>query len=96
MSLPKDCFKSIYLGKDIPEKIKKQILEIVHDVNKDMNVYQMVPDPESMKMVPRSLDLNAYMKDLTSKDRLIKQGRDLIRKLKIELAKKSKRYWFRY
>ena len=50
LPLQRDCFKSIYFGKDIDSREKKLILKQAEKLNPDIKLYQMQIDPDAFRL----------------------------------------------
>lgn len=49
-----ECFESLYLGIKIGEE-KNTIIELARKLNPEIKIYQMQPDPEAFRLVPKEL-----------------------------------------
>jgi hypothetical protein len=45
-----ECFESVYLGVNISEKDKDNIIKVAHKCNPDINIYQMTIDPKAFQL----------------------------------------------
>lgn len=50
-----DCFESIYLGIKIDEENKNAIIDLARKLNPNIKIYQMQPDPEAFRLVPKEI-----------------------------------------
>ena len=46
-----ECFESLYLGINIDEEQKTELVEIAKKINSEIIVYQMIPDPNAFRLV---------------------------------------------
>lgn len=53
-TIGKECFESLYLGIKIGEE-KNTIIELARKLNPEIKIYQMQPDPEAFRLVPKEL-----------------------------------------
>jgi len=47
-----DCFESVYLGVNMLPRKKEQIIEIARDLNPNIRIFQITPDPNAFKLKP--------------------------------------------
>ena len=45
-----ECFESVYLGVNISEKDKENVIKVAYKCNPDINIYQMTIDPKGFRL----------------------------------------------
>ena len=46
----RECFESLYLGINIDKDEKKKLIKVARQLNPEIKIYQMKPDPEAFKL----------------------------------------------
>ena len=50
-----DCFESLYLGINIREKVKKEIIKAAKKLNPDIQIYKMDIDPNAFRLIAEQI-----------------------------------------
>ena len=50
-----ECFESVYLGVNIDEEKRNQIIEVAKKLNPDIKIYQMRVDADAFRLQPEQI-----------------------------------------
>jgi hypothetical protein len=51
-----DCFESVYLGVNMLQRKREQIIEMAKKLNPNINIYQITLDPDAFKLKPELVE----------------------------------------
>jgi hypothetical protein len=57
LDLGGNCFDSVYLGLNIADKDKKNIIKVARMCNPDIKIYQMKMDPNALRLKEELLEI---------------------------------------